>query len=308
MSALADNPTILVTGATGFIGVPLCAKLEELGYSVTALTRDVRRAREWLGDKVRLVTSLDELDRTAFDGVINLAGEPLANRRWNENLKSEVRRSRIGLTEALFDYFERIGDFPKVLISGSAVGIYGKQGDDPVTEESQLSVEGFASELCRDWEASAERFSDKGTRVCRLRIGIVLGPNGGALKAMLPPFKLGLGGRMGHGRQWMSWIHREDLLGIILLCLADPLVRGPVNGTAPNPVTNRVFARTLARTLRRPALVPVPGFALRLMMGELADELLLAGQRVLPSVAIARGYTFQYPELGPALEQVLTAH
>lgn len=308
MSALVENPRILVTGATGFIGAPLCARLQALGHTVTALTRDVRRARERLGDQLQLVTHLDELEHTTFGGVINLAGEPLATRRWNKRLKAEMRCSRIGTTEALLDYFQRVGDFPEVLINGSAIGVYGKQGDIPIIEASEQKDEGFASQLCRDWEAVAERFSDHGTRVCRLRTGIVLGPNGGALKAMLPLFKLGLGGRMGRGRQWMSWVHREDLLGIILLCLGDPSVRGPVNGTAPSPVTNRVFTHTLARTLRRPALLPVPGFMLRLVMGELADELLLAGQRVLPNVALESGYVYQYPELDPALEDILTTH
>src|SRR5690554_265663 len=186
MSALADNPRILVTGATGFIGAPLCARLEALGHPVTALTRDIRRARERLGDKVHLVARLDELEHTAFGGVINLAGEPLATRRWNTHLKAEMRRSRIGTTEALLEYFQRLGDFPEVLINGSAIGVYGKQGDEPITEEDDKSDDGFASQLCRAWEAASERFSDYGTRVCRLRTGIVLGPNGGALKAMLP--------------------------------------------------------------------------------------------------------------------------
>lgn len=305
MVALAGNPRILVTGATGFIGTPLCARLIAMGHPVTALTRDARRARERLGENVHLVTHLDELEGTAFGGVINLAGEPLATRRWNARLKAEMRCSRIGTTEALLEYFLRLGEFPELLINGSAIGVYGKQGDEPITEESDVSDEGFASQLCRDWEATAQRFSDHGTRVCRLRTGIVLGPNGGALKAMLLPFKFGLGGRMGTGRQWMSWIHRQDLLGIILLCLTDSSIRGPVNATAPNPVTNRVFAHTLARTLRRPALFPVPGVMLRLMMGELADELLLAGQRVLPAVALEQGYAYQFPELGDALEHIL---
>lgn len=306
MAALADNPRILVTGATGFIGTPLCARLDELGHPVTALTRDIRRARERLGDNVQLVTDLNELEGTICGGVINLAGEPLATRRWNTDLKAEMRRSRIGTTEALFDYFQRLGDFPEVLINGSAIGVYGKQGDEPITEEDDKSDDGFASQLCRAWEAASERFSDYGTRVCRLRTGIVLGPNGGALKAMLPLFKLGLGGRMGRGKQWMSWIHRDDLLGIILLCLSNPALRGAVNGTAPIPVTNRVFAKTLASVLNRPALAPVPGFMLRAVMGELADELLLAGQRVLPSVALEQGYAFQFSQLRPALEQILT--
>jgi uncharacterized protein len=305
MAGLVNNPSVLVTGATGFIGTPLCARLLESGYAVTALTRDAAKARRKLGDKVELATRLDDLGNTAFGAVINLAGEPLATRRWNAQLKEEIRRSRIGTTEALIEYFQRLGDFPEVLVNGSGIGVYGNQGDRPITEGSNLSDESFSSHLCRDWEAAAERFSEHGTRVCRVRTGVVLGPDGGALKAMLPAFKFGLGGRLGSGRQWMSWIHRRDLIGIILLCLSNSSISGPVNGTAPNPVTNRIFVRTLAATLHRPALLPVPGFGLRLLMGELADELLLAGQRVLPEVAPTHGYVYEFPELAPALEDVL---
>ncbi|MDQ2077295.1 TIGR01777 family oxidoreductase [Marinimicrobium sp. ABcell2] len=305
MAGLVSNPRILVTGATGFIGTPLCARLQELGHPLTALTRDPSKARKRLGEQVELVTKLDDLGDATFGGVINLAGEPLAARRWNERLKAEIRRSRIGTTEALFEYFQRVGDFPEVLVNGSGIGVYGNQGDRPITEGSNLSDDSFSSHLCRDWEAAAERFTDRGTRVCRIRTGVVLGPDGGALQAMLPAFKFGVGGRLGDGRQWMSWIHRRDLIGIILLCLSNSSLVGPVNGTAPNPVTNRVFTRTLAKTLHRPSLLPVPGFGLRLLMGELADELLLAGQRVLPEVAPAHGYEYEFPELGPALEDVL---
>ncbi len=305
MTELVHHPRILVTGATGFIGVPLCAQLQKLGYSLTALTRNPKTAEKRLGSKVELVTSLDQLGDRQFGAVINLAGESLASGRWNDKRKEEFRRSRIGTTEALFDYFRALGEFPEVLISGSAVGYYGNQGDRPLTEESPQNDDSFAEQLCRDWEAVAERFTDFGTRVCRLRTGIVLGRDGGALQSMLLPFKLGLGGRLGKGRQRMSWIHRQDIVGLIVFCLCQKAIHGPINGTAPNPVTNRVFTRTLARTLHRPAFLPVPAPVLRLLMGELADELLLSGQRVLPEVALVHGYVFQYPELGGALENIL---
>lgn len=305
MTELVQNPRILVTGGTGFIGVPLCAQLKKLGYSLTVLTRHPKSARKKLGDEVELVTGLDQLGDRQFGALINLAGESLASGRWSDKRKEEFRRSRIGTTEALFDYFRALGEFPEVLISGSAVGYYGDQGDRPLTEESPQKDDSFSEQLCRDWEAVAERFSDFGTRVCLLRTGIVLGRDGGALQSMLLPFKLGLGGRLGKGRQRMSWIHRQDIVGLIVFCLCQKAIHGPVNGTAPNPVTNRVFTRTLARTLRRPAFLPVPAPVLRLLMGDMADELLLAGQRVLPEVALVHGYNFQYPELGCALENIL---
>ncbi|WP_347330323.1 TIGR01777 family oxidoreductase [Marinimicrobium locisalis] len=298
---------ILLTGGTGFIGVPLCQALQERGDRLTVLTRDTIRAAKTLGTGVSLVTELKQLPDKPVDTVINLAGEPLAAGRWNERRKEEFRRSRIGTTEALLEHFQSRGSFPQRMVSGSAIGFYGDGGDTPLTETNG-SGSGFAAQLCRDWEAVAERFSDHGTRVCRLRTGIVLGQDGGALQPMLLPFKLGLGGRLGSGRQWMSWIHRDDIVALILHCLDSETLSGPVNGTAPNPVTNRQFTRTLARVLHRPAIFPVPPFVLRTLMADMADELLLASQRVLPEVAIETDFQHRFPDLGVALENILRKH
>lgn len=294
---------ILLTGATGFIGVPLCEALLERGHRLTVLTRNPRKAKRLLGENVTLVTRLDELPDMMFQAVINLAGEPLVG-RWNDRRKEEIRRSRIGLTEALLEHFHEREHFPETLINGSAVGYYGDGGERPLTEIDG-NGQGFGAELCRDWEAVAERFGDQGARVCRLRTGIVLGNGGGALQAMLLPFKLGLGGRLGRGRQWMSWIHREDMVSLILFCLDNREISGPVNATAPNPVTNRYFTRTLAKALHRPAIFHTPAPVLRLVMGEMADELLLVSQRVLPEVAVTAGFQFQHPELPMALQDIL---
>jgi len=300
----AAGLSVLITGATGFIGVPLCRQLQARGAGLTVLTRDVERARQRLGTGIAAVTQLDQLPEEVPHTLINLAGEPLASGRWSAARKEEFRRSRIGTTEALWQWFEQRGQYPQQVISGSAIGYYGDSGDLPVTEEDGPGA-GFAAELCRDWEASALRFADQGSRVVLLRTGIVLGQGGGALQSMLLPFKLGLGGRLGSGRQWMSWIHRDDMVALILHCLDKPELTGPVNGTAPNPVTNRFFTRTLARTLRRPRIFPAPAFMLRLLMADMADELLLASQRVLPQVALESGFDFRYPELPQALEAIL---
>jgi len=297
--------SILITGATGFIGVPLCGELQARGAKLTVLTRDAERARRCLGSDITALTQLDQLspDEPPHT-LINLAGEPLASGRWSAARKEEFRRSRIGTTEALWQWFDRQGQYPQRLISGSAIGYYGDSGDQPVTEQAEPGS-GFAAELCRDWEASALRFADQDSRVTLLRTGIVLGQGGGALQSMLLPFKMGLGGRLGSGRQWMSWIHRDDIVALILYCLEKPELTGPVNATAPNPVTNRDFTRTLAQTLRRPSLFPAPAFMLRLLMADMADELLLASQRVLPRVALDSGFEFRYPELAPALQSIL---
>ncbi len=304
MSSTGTSRTILLTGATGFIGVPLCHALQERGDHLVVLTRDTLRAARVLGTGVSLVSELSQLPDRPVDAVVNLAGEPLASGRWNDRRKEEFRRSRIGTTEALLAHFQERDVFPQAMVSGSAVGFYGDGGERPLTE-SDGGGTGFAAQLCRDWEAVAERFADAGTRVCRLRTGIVLGPGGGALQSMLLPFKLGLGGRLGSGRQWMSWVHRTDLVRLIVHCLDQDKLSGPVNGTAPNPVTNRYFTRSLAKVLRRPALFPMPEFMLRALMADMADELLLVSQRVLPEAALESGFQFHYPELVPAFEQIL---
>ncbi len=295
---------ILITGGTGFIGVALCDALLARGHRLTVLTRNAQRGAELLGSRIRLVEDLAPLQASRFDALINLAGEPLGAGRWNEKRKALFRDSRLATSRRLLAHFRQVGTAPEVVINGSGISYYGDCGDRSVTEADAPGT-GYAAQLCQDWEAVAREFAAAGSRVCLLRTGIVLGSDGGALGQMLLPFRLGLGGPMGGGNQYMSWIHRDDLLGIIELCLNDSDLSGPVNGTAPHPVRNREFARALGRALRRPAVLPMPAFALRLLVGEMADELLLVGQQVLPEAALSRGYQFDYPELDGALENVL---
>lgn len=300
---MSQDKQLLVTGGTGFIGIPLCKQLAARGYAVTVLSRNPERAAKVLPRDVRVIASLTRVEAD-FSHVVNLAGEPLANGRWNETRKNEFYASRIGLTKQLVDFFQSNYAHPEVVVSGSAIGIYGHRHDEVLTEASPAG-EGYAAMLCRDWEAEALRFSTLGSRVCLLRTGIVLGPDGGALHKMLPAFRLGLGGRMGDGQQWMSWVHRDDLIRIIIFCLEHQTLTGPVNGVAPQPVRNDVFAQQLARVLHRPALLPMPALALRLLFGEMAEELLLASQRVIPQASEQQGFTFDYPDLKRALTKIL---
>ena len=296
---------ILVTGGTGFIGRPLCRRLLDAGFGVHVISRNPEAAKKQMPSDVKLYSSLDELDASIhFQGVINLAGEPLAAGRWNERRKQSFYNSRIDTTKQLYDFFVQAPMPPQVLVNGSAIGYYGPQGDEPLNEQAP-GVGCFSHDLCRDWEAAARAFSSLGCRVCSVRIGVVLDSGGGALARMLPAFRIGLGGRLGSGQQWFSWIHRNDLVGIIFHCLNHSEVRGAVNGTAPWPVTNGDFSRQLARVLKRPMLLPMPGAVARLLFGEMADELLLVGQRVVPEKITQAGYQFQYPELAGALRAIL---
>ncbi|MBQ0719037.1 MAG: TIGR01777 family oxidoreductase [Gammaproteobacteria bacterium] len=298
---------ILITGGTGFIGAQLCERLLQEQHQLLVLTRRPER----VPSPIEAVVSLDQLDGSLyFDVVINLAGEGIASKRWTEGQKLEIVESRLNTTRALIAYFKRAQRKPSLLISGSAIGYYGigdaSGGVDasaPVDEDG-TGDESFSSELCQQWEAVAREASELGIRTCLLRTGIVLG-RGGALAKMLPPFKLGLGGVVGSGRQWMPWIHRADLVGIILHCMGNETVQGAINGTAPNPVSNREFVRTLGRVLGRPTWLPLPAFIVRLLLGQMGEELLLAGRRIVPRKALDTAYCFQYPHLEPALAQVL---
>lgn len=289
---------ILITGGTGFIGTALCPLLVKSGHRLSVLTRQ-RGMPDTPG--IRWVGRLDEVD--AADAVINLAGESLTAGRWNDARKRLFRESRIGTTRALVDWMAARTVPPRVLVSGSAIGYYGPRDNVPLDETAKHGGD-FAAMLCRDWEAEAQRAEALGTRVCRLRTGIVLGRDGGALARMLPAFRMGMGGPLGNGRQWMSWIHRDDLVRLILWLLETQTFDGACNGTAPRPVTNADFARALGAALHRPARLPMPAPALRLMLGEMAS-LLLTGQRVLPIRAQAGRFRFRYPELDAALRDVL---
>ena len=292
---------VLITGGTGFIGRELCQQLFQAGHTVTVLTR-AAAAGKAARPGVRLITTLE--DAQDVDGVINLAGEPLAEGRWNAARKQQFRDSRIGTTQNLLSWITALPQRPRVLVSGSAIGYYGPHNDAPLGE-SAAAGDDFAATLCSDWETEAFKARALGLRVCAIRIGIVLASDGGALAKMLPPFKLGAGGPMGSGAQWMSWVRRSDLVRLMIWLLHNESATGVYNGTAPVPVTNREFARTLGAVLKRPAVLTTPAFALKLMFGEMAESLLLTGQRVLPSKAEAEGFEFRFRELQPALLDLL---
>jgi uncharacterized protein len=285
---------VLLTGGTGFIGASLNRALRGAGHAVTVVSRDPGRvtssAVSWdrVGEVVR-----------GADALVNLAGAPIAGARWTAAQKQRIRESRVTATRALVDAAGAAATPPAVLVSASAVGYYGPRGDEPL-DESAPAGEGFLADVCRAWEVEAERAETLGMRVVRLRIGVVLGPGGGALARMQAPFRAFVGGPLGSGRQWMSWIHVDDVAGLILGALGSERYRGPVNATAPRPVTNREFCATLGRTLARPSWLPAPAFALRLAFGEMAD-MLLTGQRVVPRAAEQSGYRWRYPELLTAL-------
>nr|WP_295376450.1 TIGR01777 family oxidoreductase [Pseudoxanthomonas sp.] len=291
---------ILLTGGTGFIGRALCARLLAGGHRLTVWSRRPALARQRLPG-VAVIEDLAEAGE--IEAVVNLAGEPLVGRRWNVRQKQLIRDSRLGTTAKLIRWMTPQLRRPHVLVSGSAIGYYGPH-DDVLLDESTVPGDDFAATLCRDWEYAAMQAEDLGLRVCRLRTGIVLGADGGALGKMLPPFRWGLGGPMGDGRQWMSWIHREDLVSLIVWLLEQESAGGAYNGTAPEPVRNRDFARRLGRVLHRPALLPVPTPLLRLALGE-AAQLMLTGQRVIPMHALVEGFRFRFPELEDALRDLL---
>lgn len=291
----------LITGGSGFIGSALCRSLAADGQRITVLSRDIAQARKRLPDAAFLIDRLEFAQDV--DAVVNLAGENLASGRWSAARKREFLASRIGTTKQLLDWIDRQGRAPAVLVSGSAVGWYGPRGDEELDEAAEIGTD-FSAHLCRDWEAEARKAEAFGVRVCLLRTGIVLDSDGGALKQMLLPFRFGVGGPMGNGRQWMSWIARADLVALIRWLVDNGSASGAYNGTAPVPVTNTEFARTLGRALHRPTLLRTPGFALRLLFGEMAD-LLLTGQRVVPARATAGGFTFRQAELADALAAIL---
>ena len=291
----------LISGGTGFIGTALCADLLRDGHEVVVLSRAAGAAQSRLPAGARAIGDLAALD--GADAVINLAGAGIVDARWSAARKRLLLGSRIDTTRRLLGWMERLPRRPAVLVSASAIGYYGPHGDQELTEEDAPS-EDFAACLCRDWEAQALQAEALGLRVCRLRIGIVLGAGGGALSSMLTPFRLGLGGPMGSGRQWMSWIHRADLVALIRWLAEGGAASGAYNGTAPQPATNAEFSKALGRLLRRPAFLPMPALALRLLLGEMAD-IVLTGQKVLPRRALAQGFAFHFPELETALREVV---
>ena len=293
----------LVTGATGFVGRRLLEELED----PVILSRQPDQAEKNLGVPAfswnpNSQTAPTEAF-TGVDAVIHLAGESVGEGRWSTRKKARILESRQAGTRHLVDSLEKLETKPSVLVSASAVGYYGDRADD-LLDESAEPGEGFLAEVCKTWEAEASRARDLGIRVITVRIGIVLGSGGGALKKMLLPFKLGLGGRLGHGKQWMPWIHLQDLVSILAMAAQHPSLDGPINATAPNPVTNRDFTKSLGKALHRPTIFPVPGPMLRLVLGEFGG-ILLHSQRVIPTVLEAIEHSFHFPELDPALENIL---
>lgn len=294
--------SIALSGASGLLGSALRPVLTTAGWQVRPLVR-----RDAKPGEVRWDPAAGTLDATALAGVsaaIHLAGESIAAGRWTEAKKAAIRSSRILGTRLLSESLARLPQRPVVLVSASAIGIYGDRGDALLSEDSPLGSD-FLSEVGKEWEAATAPASDAGIRVVHLRLGIILARDGGALPRMARPFQLGAGGPIGSGRQWMSWIALDDAVRVVLEALQNPGARGPFNAVAPEPVRNADFAARLGEVLHRPALVPVPAFALRLLFGEMADAALLASQRVVPARLNALGFVFRHPSLREALHAAL---
>ncbi|HYA17499.1 MAG TPA: TIGR01777 family oxidoreductase [Bryobacteraceae bacterium] len=287
----------VISGGTGFIGRRIVDRFRAAGHSVDSWSRKSLATFHW--DPLTGEPSLESLE--GMDAVLHLAGEPVAQ-RWNGAVKQRIRDSRVFGTRRLVDAIAKVSNRPRLLVAASAIGIYGDRGDEILNESSGPGA-GFLAEVCRAWEAEAERAAQFGLRVVKLRIGFVLGKDGGALGQMLPVFRLGLGGPLGSGKQWMPWIHADDVAGLFLHA-ATTGISGVWNATAPNPVTNADFTRALAKAIHRPAIFPVPPFALKLLFGELAQHM-LDSARVVPEAALKAGFRFRFPEIGGALEDLL---
>lgn len=298
---------ILITGATGFIGRHLSQTLLDQGHQVFAWVRNLDRAYTRLDARVHSVLELSELTDQELDAVINLAGTPIADRRWTAARKRLLYSSRIDSTRQLGDFIKSCTHKPEVILSGSAIGYYGSQASNLTLDETfENYTPGFTHSLCANWEAAATELADDKTRICLLRTGLVLGPDGGAMAKMLLPFKLGLGGPIGDGKQVMSWIHLRDWINATLYLLNDDRLSGPINLVSPNPVDNRTFTAAFASAVGRPAFFRVPCCGLKLALGE-ASELLCKGQRVVPKKLLEAGYSFEFDDIKPALQDIARA-
>ena len=295
---------ILITGGTGFIGRTLCHRLLDLEHELIVLSRRPEQVSKLCGEPATAILNLEDVSPDeSIDAIINLSGEGIADARWTKSRKQKLLDSRINITEQLIAYVAKAKYKPSVMISGSAVGYYGNNSD-PNLDESTDNPDDFAQQLCIQWEAAAQPVKAHGVRLCILRIGLVIGKDGGFVKRMLLPFKLGLGGRLGDGNQWMSWIHKDDLIAIIEMLLTSSDLEGNFNATAPEPVTNAEFSLCLAKNLNRPAIFPVPAIVLKLLLGEMS-ELLLGGQKVIPENLMEQKFRFQFKSLNSALKAVL---
>lgn len=295
---------ILVTGSTGLIGSALVSFLAENGHVVKRLVRTEPASGE---DEIHWSPESGSIDKAGLeelDAVVHLAGENLASGKWTAEKKARIRDSRVVGTRLLSESLSQLTQPPKVLVSSSAIGYYGDRGD-AVADEGAFSGSGFLAEVCHEWEDAAGSASEAGIRVVNLRIGVVLSPDGGALARMLPPFKMGFGGKLGNGKQYISWIALDDAVGVIHHCLTQDGLHGPVNAVTPNAVTNGEFTKTLGRVLNRPTLFGMPAFMVRTVFGEMADEMLLSSTRVAPTRLEETAYSFHYPELEGALRYLL---
>lgn len=298
---------ILVTGATGLIGRRLCHSLTGDGHTVVAVSRSPERVRNLAASEILkwdpATGPPPDKALGGVDSVVHLAGESVADKAWSKEQKQRIRGSRVLSTRNLVEAMRVASPRPRVLVNASAVGYYGDRGDEKLYEDSPPG-KGFLSEVCQEWEREGSRAAESGVRVVLARIGVVLSPEGGALAKMLPPFKLGVGGPLASGRQWFPWIHLDDIVGILRHSISTETLAGPINGAAPEEVTNAEFTRQFARVIGRPAFLPTPEFALKFIFGERA-EVLLASNRVIPKAALESGYQFRFPNLTPALKDLL---
>lgn len=292
---------VLVSGSSGLIGSALVTALRNAGHDVKRLVRSPAAAPDQVSWNPAEPPALESV--SGFDAVIHLAGESIAT-RWSEEKKRRIADSRVPPARHLAAALAKAQQPPRVFVCASAIGYYGDRGDEILREDSP-SGQGFTAELCRQWEAAAQSVTSAGIRAVQIRTGIVLSTAGGALPKMLPPFRMGVGGNLGNGRQWMSWMDLRDMVGGIQHILATDSITGPVNMVSPNPVRNAEFTKTLASVLHRPAIFPMPAFAARLAFGQMADELLFASQRIQPAKLMESGYKFESPDLRAALEEIL---
>jgi uncharacterized protein len=301
---------ILVSGSTGFLGTALIETLVGQRHEIARLVRPATKRETGSAARTQSIAwdpvagQFDSEGAEGADALVHLAGASIADGRWNAARKKLLGTSRIDATRHLFAALAKLQRPPRVVVAASAIGYYGNRGDETLTEASAPGRD-FLAGLCEKWEAETARASEFGARAVRLRFGIILAAHGGALPRMVTPFKLGAGGRLGDGRQWMSWVALPDVVSIVQYCLTNEGIAGPVNVVAPNPAQNSEFTRVLAKTLHRPAIFPAPAFALRLALGEMADSLLLVSQKVVPSRLVDSGYRFQQPDLAEALAAAL---
>jgi uncharacterized protein (TIGR01777 family) len=294
---------ILIGGSHGLVGTALIKSWETQGHEIFRLVRHAPTSKtevEWSPDRYSIALARIE----GFDAVVNLAGEGIAEGRWTDDKKRRIRESRVKGTKLLGDALANLTVPPKTFVCASAIGYYGNRDDELLTESSAAG-DGFLAKVCAEWEEATALATEKGIRVVNARFGVILDTNGGALKKMLPPFRMGVGGRIGSGKQWMSWIALDDVVGALNFALTNDSLQGPVNFVAPSPVTNFEFTKTLGKVLSRPTVLPIPAFAIKLLFGEMGEALLLGGQRVAPKRLVAGGYEFSYPKLEPALAHIL---